>query len=185
MRLPVYWSMCCAIALSGCASCQPEQPVTGFASPMAAPQGTSAAEACPAVSMGWKTVSFRIPTPKLLAVPKPQRGPQLVGVPIMPATAPMTVAQPMGVQQQVVQPQYVQVQPQAAPQGQPAPAAPQGEPAPQKAAPQSAPGCGEGCNSSQAQISSECDALMQDISRLQRQISIQAGNGKACVAAAE
>ncbi len=154
----------------------------------AGPAHVHSSEAIPAVGIGWETVSFSIPKPKLFAVPKPQQGPQVVGIPILTGGPTMTMGQPammaqpamMGQPAMMAQPQYVQAQPAMVPQSNPAP---QSNPTPQSSPPCNtcAPcttqqGCAEeGCQS-QSQVIQECDALMGEIAELQRQISVRAGS---------
>jgi hypothetical protein len=157
--------------LAGCTSCH-QQPAVSGGIPMAGMSATtssghSACEAIPALGLNWETVSFRIPKPRLYAVPRPQAGPQVVGIPILTGgpTMTMATAAPMMAAPMAVQPQYVEPQSNVQPQS----AAPQSAPA---SAPPCSSGCAEGCNS-QASIASECDALMRDISCLQQQLSVE------------
>lgn len=122
-----------------------------------------ACEAIPAVGIGWETVSFSIPKPRLFAVPRPQAGPQVVGIPILAGAPTMTMAAPM-----MAQPQYVPTpsQPAAAPQGEPQ-AAPASEYSPCQRT-----GCAEGC-SSHDNVAAECDALIREISNLQQEIRVE------------
>ncbi len=175
------------ICVSGCASCHQQSaapsgiPMAGMTAAPASSVASS--EATPAVGIGWETISFSIPKPKLFAVPKPQQGPQVVGIPILAGAPTMTMGQPammaspamMGQPAMVAQPQYVQT---------PATVTQQSNPAAQSSAPacNSCPpaGCAEeGCQSqpqTQTQVMQECDALMGEIADLQRQISVRAGN---------
>lgn len=165
-------------AFVGCASCSQQQPVAqSFASPAASTGQSSALDAIPAFSMGWKTVSFSIPKPKLIAVPRPQRGPQMVGIPIMPSTAPMVAAQPMAVQRPMVVQQQVAQVPVApqntdpSPQGQPTPQgapAPQSTPAPQNCSPPCQQPCGECCTTSE--VKDDFAEIMQQVAKMQQSL---------------
>lgn len=168
--------------LSGCASCHQNPPVQAgipiAGATVSSHSAVASAEATPAVGFGWETVSFSIPKPKLFAVPKPQAGPQVVGIPILaggpsmtmgaPMAAPMVAAAPQAMMAQ--QPQYVQTlaAPSAAQQS-----VPQSNPQPQSAPCESCqPACSEGC-ASQASVAAECDALIREISSLQEQICVE------------
>ncbi len=162
------------IGISGCASCQQSAAPAGI--PMAGMSTTTQSnlapsEACAAFGWRWETVSFSIPKPKMYSIPKPQAGPQVVGIPILTGGPTMTMgAAPMMAQPQMVQPQYVQVQ------GQPqsAPASPASTPSETQSTPASTcqPGCAEGCVS-QGDIAAECDDLIREIGSLQQQICIE------------
>lgn len=166
----------CALSCVGCVQCDTQPTAGGIQCNGGAAVATTAgvpqaADAIPAVSLGWKTVSFSLPKLNLMAVPKARRGPSVVGIPIMPAAAPMVAAQPM---MAAAQPMAV-----ASPQGNPAPqsnSAPQSDPA-CAPKPQCQPECAEGCCS----MADECANLAQQIQQMQREICAQAGNGKASV----
>jgi hypothetical protein len=179
---------CAIIGVSGCAACQ-QQAAAPAGIPMAgmtASTGSSGGhcDATPALGWRWETISFSVPKPKLFAVPKPQVGPSVVGIPILTGgptmtmgAAPMMAAQPqMMAQPQMVQQQYVQAHPQS--QQAASPQSVQGDPqsAPcSNCPPNCSPTCTEGCTS-QSQVVDECDALMREISCLQQELCVETKN---------
>lgn len=131
----------------------------------------STSEAIPAIGCRWETVSFQVPKLKLYAVPKPQRGPSLVGIPILAGAA---FAPQMGM------PMMAGGVPPA-PAGRPE--APAGEPDDSTTAGNDDRAtCQEGCcssdNMSRDQILQQCENLSEEITHLSQTIGIEAGGGK-------
>lgn len=156
------------LALTGCATCQQNTVPSGVGMATAGAPAGSTSEAVPAVGFGWETVCIRIPKPKLYAVPKPQTGPSLVGIPILAGAA---IAPQMGMPMIAGAP--------AAPAGQPS--LPAGNVDRGSSEPAASTSCTEGCcssNPSREQVLMQCEELTQQISELSQTIAVKAGNGQ-------
>lgn len=182
-------SIVCLLASTvGCASCQEQQqPVATNGLPIMGATTQAMAgptEAIPTVGMSMGSIRIPVPRLRMYAVPRPQAGPQVVGIPIMAGQATMSMpqqmmaTQSMPVQQMPVQ-QYVAAQQSYATQAVPTPATQSTQ------ATNCTPNCNScttpACDGSMNSCQQELDSLCHEIQCLQSQIRVKTSNTETTV----